>query len=1149
MTSILEKHNMTPLFPRKTEDERFPRSVEPASRLAAQVARKDAQQGVFANIADGFQETGIAAANDIIQDEATPLGMELAGTDNPEGVSPLHNIAAVGLSLVGMRAGEADYNKETEYDALTDGIPYEFHDEIMENDNRDAAYRARERVRSDLARGQRMTQQEGGALAMIAGGIVDADLPLTFMSGGAYGASKLARRTLRAAKRAGLSPATAGRVAGVVGGANAGLQSGALVGATTAYMRETAGWEDVVEMAFSAALLGGGAGAVMGKDRVAIQAAQDEFHANVATDHPGARDALDIEALHDPALDAGRAEREAEALAETDPASTAPLGASTVGAAQITQPVVPTGLVDPLIPITPASDAWHRHTRDALEQSGWSAQKRADDAEWFAKVATSKLGAFSVQDFTTLYTSKAYTANYLAGTIFESASGLGRGRATSAVLMEMYTKRIQSHIAREVPSALTSFARERGETWKGTGFGYTAEAKATFYRETMLEMNDRALGRTPTTPRSRHIVRAADAYEKAGAEGLSIGRGREGQTPLDGFENIPDRRGYTPYSWKGATIHALEQSNRITRKNLISGLAQAYRTAGMNVGKDADAVAKAVITRALSREAGVDTSLVSLLSGDGRAWLESSLESSGMSKLERDALMERLSGKQGEAGKEGFAKMRNEIDMNTAIRTEDGSDLRIVDLLDNDMHTQWQRYGRRLAGSSALARHGITNRAKRTEFITALQAEQRALGEVPVEADRIHAMLSHFNGGPVAGFAVGQTNEGVGQLLATTKRLVNIALLEKLGRSQLAESGATIAQNGFATWWARGPAAIFDKELKAGNAALLDEVAFITGRIGDDHRHFASWLDLDDVSSRDAASWLQRASTLTSNAQWMQGYTSLFNQVRTFQQTTAALGMGDKVMRIIKKSMDDGVPIDPKVLKRMQADLGFGYPDDLNTIERLIENGTIVFKTTKRGNVFVDKLNMDQWDVDTADNFGASMTRNINQLVQKSLAGEQDAWIHTHVGSILTHLKTFPLQAISKQVLRNGRHLDTQSVATVLYGMATAGVAVAVFDAIDGNDRSPEELASAAFNYSNMTGFIPMVVDPVLTMLGMEDSRFNQYGPYTDLTPPMFKVLNDQRRIPGAIFDTLTGNADYYDKQALKAIPYAGTFFFSRAFQ
>lgn len=1112
----------------------------PGSRRAAEIEKQNAQQHAGKDFMDGLNTTAAAGLIRTIRDETPSIARGMNGGEDPTGIEAIikYPQAAV-LSLTGFRAYEPDFDKDAKYDELTQGIPYEYHDDIMENDGLEAAGRARMRVLDDLERGQRIAQQQSGTLAVLAGSVFDVDLPLTAFSGGAYGSAKVAATALRASRAARLSPRAALRASGTAQGVNAGFQAGVVVGAADAYHRETTGWTDLVNMAFTSALLGGAVGtAVKGDVRVSMRAAQDEFNRQVRTDAPSLREDLDVEQMARPT----------DTLVPGGDEFTAPTQeTSTVGAANLSSPTYAgRTLDDPAGEISGTNQGWIEAADRWRHDSDWGDAKAKADGEWWTRVATSAAGSFSANNFNRLYSSKSAVANWLAGTVFESPSGLGRGRATASTRMENYHKRIQTHIARDIDPAMNAYAKETGQTWQNSGYGATNVAKRQFNREVMLELNDRASGNT-NTMRNKHVKRAADQYEKAGAESLSIGRGRDGETPLDGFDAIPDRRGYTPYVWSGQSILDLEAAGVVTRDSLTRDLASAYQRAGMGAGKDAEAVAKAVIQRAVSKEVDIDTSMASLLSGDGKEWLLTTLRDNGVKEADAEALIERLQGGQLDKGKESFAKSRNEVDMNSRITTTDGSDMRIVDLFDQDLHGVWQRYSRRMAGSSALARQGITNRAQRKEIISAMRAEQRALGEEPMEEALVEAMLSHFNGGPVWGYSRGFTNEGIGSEVAVAKRMTNIALLERLGLTQLAETGATMAQNGVRNWFQRGPMAIFDKELKAGNKALLDDMAYFTGRIGDDHRHFATWLDLDDISDRDKGDWLRHVRKFSSNAQFVQGYTSLFNHVRSFQQTTAALGMADKVMRTIKEASDKGENISARDMARFESDLGLGL-EDIQALEQLINSGVVEFKTSSKGNTFVNRLNMDQWDTRTGEVFASSLTRNVNQLVQKSMAGEQDAWMHTQWGSVVTHLKTFPMQAFQKQFIRNMRHMDTQNITTLMYGLATAAVAIKVRDAIDGRERTASELGMAAFNYSNMTGFVPMLADPAMTILGLEDYRFNRYGPYTDLTPPVVKIANDMRRIPGALWDTAVGEGDYYDRQALKAIPFTGTYVFSRLF-
>lgn len=1121
---------MSDLFKQQVEDriDGEDRYALPGSRRAAEKDRADAQQSGVEDFKDGIRSTAAAGIARVVSDEAPELFREQTGRELS--FSPLDapaRIRSVVSSLAGFRAGEKDYDKDEKYDELTKDIPYEYHDDIMENDNFLAASRSRQRVLDDLERGRRMTQQDGGQLAALAGSLFDVDMPLTLMSGGAYGAAVVSRAALRGSRMARLSPAAAMRLSGSAQGLNAGLQAGVTVGVADAAVRETVGWQDVANMALMSMTMGGGiGGAVKGDVRVSVREAQKEFYHKIANDDPAFKEDVNVNDMDaDNLLHFQRVEE------------------GSIGAAQA-QPV-PRDVGEPVDGATPANMDWIAAARNWRDETGWQVNKDAADAQWWGKVAQSPIANMTTNNFTRLYKSKSAVANYIAGSLFESAGGLGRGRATAAIRMENYHKRIQKHLGEDLRRAQAEWAKQNDATWSGSGYHISEQGKAVFNREVMLELNDRAMGRSST--RNPEIKKAADQYELAGQEALSIGRGRDGETAIDGFDGLPDRRGYTPYKWSGAKINEHIKAGTVSEEDIVAAVAEGYRKAGLGQGKDAHKVAKAVVHRARTKEADIDTSVLSLLSGDGKDFLRDVLTTAGTSAKEVDAILQRLTGKQHEASKESFAKARNDIDMNATVKTRDGTDLRLVDLFDNDLHGVWQRYTRQISGSGALARHGITNRAQRKEIIAAMRAEQRALGEDPIDAGLIEAMMSHFNAGPVHGYGFGKnptTNEGIGHA-ALAKRIANLSLLEKLGVTQIAETGVMIAQNGVANWMRRGPMAVLDAELKAGNKALLDDLAFFTGEIGQDHWAFAPWLDLDDTTRGERGEWLRAVNTYSSAGSFVQGYTSAFNQVRAFQQKTAALGVTDKVMRTVKDAMDNKRDYTPEEMARLE-DLGLDR-SILQDIESLVESGTIEFQT-QGDHVFVNRLNMDQWSADVGENFASAVTRNINQVVQKSMAGEQDAWMHTHVGSILMHLKTFPLQAIQKQVLRQARFMDKEALATVLMGLATAAVAVKIRDTLDGRERDALDTAKAAFNYSNMTGWMPTFYDPVMSLIGMDNARVNAFGPHYDITPPTIKIANDMMRIPGAVSNTVQGNADWYDKQALKAIPFAGTYVLSQLF-
>ena len=149
--------------------------------------------------------------------------------------------------------------------------------------------------------------------------------------------------------------------------------------------------------------------------------------------------------------------------------------------------------------------------------------------------------------------------------------------------------------------------------------------------------------------------------------------------------------------------------------------------------------------------------------------------------------------------------------------------------------------------------------------------------------------------------------------------------------------------------------------------------------------------------------------------------------------------------------------------------------------------------------------------------------------------------MHTSLGSLLTHLKTFPMQATQKQMVRHFRHNDPEAYSALVWGFGTALAASMIRAGVDGKDMTAEEHAKRAFGYANMTGFLPMAYDPLMTMIGADDMRFNQYGKHSEVAVPALAWANDAMRLPGAIGKSAAGVADYDDMRAKRTLPFANT--------
>jgi hypothetical protein len=1057
--------------------------------------------------------------------------------------------------------GTPDWDKSKEIDKLTADMPREYWDDIMAQDTLIGAQITRKNIEDELRRYQRMGLDKGSVAAMgFLGSFLDIDAPLVLASGGLIGAAKVSGKAAYAARRLGLRSSTALRVGGATAGLSGGAQVGALLGAGEALNSDVSTWVDGVAVALTSAVMGAGIGAIAPEAMLPLKslrentikgiAAGDEFyHADsmvkLTDEVPASRVMPQVGNTDAPATSqVGEPTAAGEVLddgAEV-PAYFGPQGRDLSAAAGPTQSVFP-ALKDPVRPMSDATKKHIQSARDYLFHTDFDVKIRTALDDAWVRLSTSRIFQIGTGDVTQLWKSKSSVANRLAATIFEIPGGQVRGEvANAAMLTDMYTKRVMRHV-QDVPKIMHEWAGKNGKHLfivPGTSkrVGVNREGQRIFMREVMLDMNNASMGR----PRSQdpHVRTAADQYGAAGKEAVAVMQGRANEIPLEGSQILKLDDHFMPYRANGAKLAKLLQDGTITKKDMVNAYRDSYMSAGTFTDKDlATTVAKAYVDRFLARGTQLDDQMIGLFSQDGREFLQQALRASKVSQKAIDGIMRKFDGDMTERGKLSTLKNRNDLDLDTPLGN---TGLKIVDIMDGDFDAVYSRYTRQIAGNSALARHGITSRAMRNEMIEAMQAEQRALGETPIDPQLVEAMLSEFDGGPQIGYdSISGQNKGIGAM-ADLKSFTSLALLSLNGLTQIAETGLQIVAVGAKNWYGRGPGRMFNAQLKRGNKAALDEVAYLMGNIGQDHHALRLHLNLDEayeysVGDSVVKNMAQRGREMLNTANMVQGYTSLMNHVRQYQQEIAALGMMDKVARLIKDGRMDMFEANG----RINRDLAL-TDEHYMKIKDLIDNGTIVFKTEKTllGDMtYVDRLNLHQWDQTLAQDFAAALNRSVNQQVQRAMAGESSRWMHTTWGSAVTHLQTFPILSVQKQFFRNALSRDGQAVITALAAYGTAYLAMSLRDTVTGAERSDADRAKMAFGYSSMTGWMPLYTDPLMSLLGMEDYRVNTFGPYArPMSVPMVDTFNNIYRAPGAIKDALAGEDDWTDRQALRAIPF-----------
>lgn len=255
-------------------------------------------------------------------------------------------------------------------------------------------------------------------------------------------------------------------------------------------------------------------------------------------------------------------------------------------------------------------------------------------------------------------------------------------------------------------TAVEDALRQRGFTNKlarmlDLGGNYTA-AKSQFNREVaeeLLRRNDEFMKfgtvyKTQDSP----VTKAADVYQEMMNRSGQIAK----EHNLPGFEDFTPVPGYFHRAWDSAKIR------QIGKKDAVAIVTQAIRSGIRGISNDdSGVIARAIIDRALAKEAGLNVDFLGLLGKRDTGSFVELLKQGGLSGAALDSAVRRLESRLGEKGKPKFAKKRLGLDMTVSYRRADGTRLRMTDLIDTDLDRLGKNYTASVNGRSALSKAGI----------------------------------------------------------------------------------------------------------------------------------------------------------------------------------------------------------------------------------------------------------------------------------------------------------------------------------------------------------------------------------------------------------------------------------------------------------
>lgn len=727
-------------------------------------------------------------------------------------------------------------------------------------------------------------------------------------------------------------------------------------------------------------------------------------------------------------------------------------------------------------------------------------------------------------DYYAFRNSKSKIANFLGGIALEASQGHGRINRSGSNLSEQYQSTMGSPFMRMFPTAQRVWAKEQGLHITQL---LRPSVRDKFGRDFSLYQNSVFL-----TGDGSHIAKTGSAIHAAGEAAdetnriiTEISKGRGGENPVRGWEDIQHKRGYLKQRWVPKSVaEAIKQLDMIHgakqgKKILIDTLSKEYQKWNKWTPEDSDIWAKAVVRRALAGNRGADTNVYTMLNEEGVQFAVDFLVDSGVSHHRATQMVDSLMNRSADAKDASVTQTRGIVDLSTPLA---GTSLQIVDLLDHDVGRLMNEHIRKAAGHAALARHGIQMQ-DRNLWIDSIDKELEELGEAPMNRNQLNALFDMFGGGTVG--------EGVHPWARRLNQLTYLALLNGQLFTQSVEFAPVIASVGIRDFVTDFFPPV--KEMLQGKHGNLDEISDMLPQVYGEHLLHRPQDMLEEYRQsteyfEDLGKFLDKG---LGTAQVIQGYVSMLYKIKELQQRLALKG----TLKHLYRHFNGGEQINPQRL----YDMGLGDPAVYARIEKYFTGPTA--KVTQ--DEFGININSNEWHWQDREELGLILNRQTNLVIQKAMKGESSYLYSKTAGSLITALKQWTLTAANKQAVRSGRMADMEAVGLLTYSSALGGVAYAARETLADRTENVtwEKMGRAALGYGSITGPVALGFDPLMIFLGQDDMTISQYDRGGVLNDPVqLNVMNRMIQIPTSTIKLATGTASAKDVYNIQAAPLIG---------
>ncbi len=597
------------------------------------------------------------------------------------------------------------------------------------------------------------------------------------------------------------------------------------------------------------------------------------------------------------------------------------------------------------------------------------------------------------------------------------------------------------------------------------------------------------------------IRKMADALDALSARSLKELKA----AGVKGSEDLLETSGYVTRRWDAAKMQSIERrlldgglQPEAARQRIVDSIAIGIQRANGWDAEIASDVAGTIFDRTKRRGMFQDAEFnTGSMGEDGATKLRSLLHAEGLSGVRLDRVMEVLAGKADEAGVLPTLKNRVDMHLDERMVLPDGSEVRLMDMLDTNVSAITERYLDTISARSALARKGMSNPS---EINATRQALAASIDDIATRGEAVKSfddMLDVLQGNPV-----GEEMLGAMRNIQAVTQMVGLA---KSGLWQLTEYSTIMAQYGaVATMKSIAKEMPFIRSMVKHEAGNLRDVLSRNSSQDTRLRPFISRMeDNFEIPMSDSLKLsLMQAKQLVP-------YANAMKFIQKHQARTSANLIVDTVVRATKG--------DAKAIKALE--------------EYGLESGSMVKVSDD-----ISKYGMDtaKWSDSTWNEVRSPLTKMMDDAVLRARLGEIPKFAHTStVGKFLFTFRSFTLAAHNKVLARTLNSGGYGGIGLLLaYQIPMTMLAVQAGNVLSGKDAGTlEENAKQTFSTVGSLGLFTEV-------FGIATGNKQQFG-----TPGLIAV-DRMYRVAGAISD---GDGSGTAAAALAAIPVMSAFLPTKA--